>query len=128
MPRLPSVYIFKTAHHERFKSDYKELARDVAMATAAAPTYFREFVTANGVGLVDGGIWANNPIGFAVAEAISTLGWKPDEIRVLSIGCLDEITHLKDTYGAASIATKLSGLFMAGQSSSSLGACSHVDR
>lgn len=116
-----SVYIFKTAHHDRFKSDYKELASDVAMATAAAPTYFREFMTAKGIGLVDGGIWANNPVGYTVAEALSTLGWAPSELQVLSIGCLDEVAHLKDTYGAATIASKLSGLFMAGQSSGSLG-------
>ncbi len=119
--KMSSVYIFKTAHHERLKSDYKEFARDVAMATAAAPTYFREFITSNDVGLIDGGIWANNPVGFAVAEAISNLKWKPDEIQVLTIGCLDDVMDLKDAYGAATIAPKLSGLFMAGQSSSSLG-------
>lgn len=35
-----SVYVFKTAHHRRFKVDYKQRAVDVALATAAAPTYF----------------------------------------------------------------------------------------
>ena len=33
---LKKVYVFKTAHHERFGTDYRELARDVGMATAAA--------------------------------------------------------------------------------------------
>lgn len=119
--KMSSVYIFKTAHHERLKSDYKELARDVAMATAAAPTYFREFITSNDVGLIDGGIWANNPVGFAVAEAVANLEWNPEELQVLTIGCLDDVMKLKDTYGALSIAPKLTDLFMAGQSSSSLG-------
>lgn len=115
------VYIFKTAHHERFRTDYKELARDAAMATAAAPTYFREFITARDVGLVDGGVWANNPAGIAVVEGIGTLGWDPTEIRVLSIGCLEDIVEMRDAYGAVRFAPKLSGLFMAGQSHGSIG-------
>lgn len=115
------VYIFKTAHHERFKTDYKDFARDAAMATAAAPTYFREFITARDVGLVDGGIWANNPTGIAVAEGIGTLGWNPKEIQVLSIGCLEDVVAMRDAYGAARLAPKLAGLFMAGQSFGSNG-------
>ncbi|MBF0445701.1 MAG: patatin, partial [Magnetococcales bacterium] len=115
------VYIFKTAHHERLTTDYKELALDAAMATASAPTYFREFITARDVGLVDGGIWANNPTGIAVAEGIGTLGWKPDEIRVLSIGCLEDVIEMRDAYGAVRLVPKLVGLFMAGQSFGSSG-------
>lgn len=116
-----TVYIFKTAHHERLSTDYKDFARDAAMATASAPTYFQEFITARDVGLVDGGIWANNPTGIAVAEGISTLGWSPSEIRVLSIGCLEDSMEMRDAYGAARLAPKLAGLFMAGQSHGSQG-------
>lgn len=54
-PLTGEVHVFKTAHHERLRTDYKELARDAAMATASAPTYFRELVTARDVGLVDAG-------------------------------------------------------------------------
>jgi patatin-like phospholipase/acyl hydrolase len=54
-PKTQGVYIFKTAHHRRFQTDYKELAVDAAMATAAAPTYFAQHITANDVGLADGG-------------------------------------------------------------------------
>ena len=120
-PKMGTVYIFKTAHHQRLRTDYKELAADVAMATAAAPTFFREFITSRDVGLVDGGVWANNPTGFAVAEGIGTLGWEPSEIRVLSIGCLEEITKMRDAYGAVRLAPKLAGLFMSGQSQGSIG-------
>ena len=116
-----TVYIFKTAHHERLSTDYKDFARDAAMATASAPTYFQEFITARDVGLVDGGIWANNPTGIAVAEGIGTLGWSPSEIRVLSIGCLENVMEMRDAYGAARLAPKLAGLFMAGQSHGSKG-------
>lgn len=115
------VYIFKTAHHERFQTDYKELAVDAAMATAAAPTYFRQHITANDVGLVDGGLWANNPIGISVVEAIGVLGWAPEELKVLSVGCLEDIRSTREEYGAARLAPKLAGLFMDGQSHGSMG-------
>ena len=80
------VHIWKTAHHPRFQTDYRTSAVDVAMATAAAPTYFPTHRLASGIPLVDGGTWANNPIAIAVVEAIGILGWSPDELRVLSIG------------------------------------------
>jgi len=120
-PQTQGVYIFKTAHHPRLRTDYKELAIDAALATAAAPTYFAQHVTANDVGLADGGMWANNPTGIAVVEAMATLGWSADQIRVLSIGCLDDIKLVREAYGAASLAPQMASLFMAGQSHGSLG-------
>lgn len=120
-PQTQGVYVFKTAHHPRLQTDCRELAIDASMATAAAPTYFAQHVTANDVGLVDGGLWANNPAGLAVVEAIGTLGWPADQINVLSVGCLDDIKCLRAAYGAARIAPQLSSIFMAGQSHGSLG-------
>jgi len=120
-PKTQGVYIFKTAHHPRLQTDYKELAVDAALATAAAPTFFRQHITANDVGLVDGGLWANNPTGIAVVEAIGTLGWPADQIKVLSIGCLEDIRVVREAYGAARLAPQLASLFMAGQSHGSLG-------
>ena len=116
-----SVYVFKTAHHERFQTDYKDFARDAAMATAAAPTYFKEHVTARDIGLIDGGIWANNPMSIAVAEGIGTLEWNPSDIRVLSIGCLEDVTLMRDAYGAVGLVPNLAGLFMEGQSEGAVG-------
>lgn len=55
------VYIFKTPHHERLRRDWKVPAWKVAMATAAAPTYFPAYCGVDGIRLVDGGVWANNP-------------------------------------------------------------------
>lgn len=49
------VYVYKTAHHPRFEKDYKDLVVDVALATAAAPTYFPAHRNSFGVPLVDGG-------------------------------------------------------------------------
>lgn len=120
-PKTQGVYIFKTAHHPRLQTDYKELAIDAAMATAAAPTFFRQHITVNDVGLVDGGLWANNPTGIAVVEAIATLGWPADQLKVLSIGCLEEVKIVRGAYGAARLAPQLASLFMAGQSHGSLG-------
>ncbi len=57
------VHIFKTAHNQRFMYDYKERVVDVALATAAAPTYFPTHRLAAGTPLVDGGMWVNNPVG-----------------------------------------------------------------
>ena len=44
-PMLERVYIYKTAHHPRLETDYKVLALDAAMATAAAPTFLKPHVT-----------------------------------------------------------------------------------
>jgi uncharacterized protein len=84
---LGAVRVFKTSHHPRFEVDHRVKAIDVAMATAAAPTYFPAYQTETGAVLVDGGVWANNPIGFAAVESIAVLGWRADEIRILSLGC-----------------------------------------
>jgi Patatin-like phospholipase len=115
------VYVYKTAHHERLTTDYKDLALDAALATAAAPTFFREHITANDVGLVDGGLWANNPSGNAVVEAIGVLGWKPDEIKLLSISCLEDVIETRPAYSALSMRKKVAAFFQAGQSFGSMG-------
>jgi patatin-like phospholipase/acyl hydrolase len=85
------VYLFKTAHHERLKRDYKVPMWKVALATSAAPTYFSSFRGINHMRLIDGGIWANNPTMVGVVEAVSMLGQSLDSIKVLSIGTTDEI-------------------------------------
>jgi hypothetical protein len=80
-------YVFKTAHHPRFKSDYTRRVVDVALATAAAPTFFPAHSFEGGTHIIDGGIWANNPAGSAALEAATILGWEMREVRLLSLGC-----------------------------------------
>ena len=116
-----SVYIFKTAHHPRLKTDYRRLALDAAMGAAAAPTYFKRHRTEDGAGLVDGGVWANNPVALAVVEAMTLLGWAPDTLRVLSVGCVNEIYAFDDAPGVGGLALDLARLFMDGQSHGALG-------
>jgi hypothetical protein len=116
-----SVYIYKTAHHPRLKTDYKHAALDAAMATAAAPTYYKRHKTASDVGLLDGGVWANNPIALAVVEAITLLGWPRESLRVLSLGCVNEIYMLNEAPGWGRLARDVTRLFMDGQSRGALG-------
>lgn len=88
------VYLFKTAHHPKFKRDYNERAVDVALATSAAPTYLPSFVGASGITLVDGGVWANCPAAVAVIEALTTLERPFGSIDLLSVGTTEEPLHV----------------------------------
>jgi len=80
------VYIFKTPHHPDFKTDGRETMVKVALATSAAPTYYRPFRD-SGYIFVDGGVWANNPIMIALIEALASFEVTREQIRILSIGC-----------------------------------------
>ncbi len=120
-PSARSVYVYKTAHHPRLQVDYLAKAVDAAMATASAPTYFRQHVTENDVGLIDGGVWANNPVAIAVVEAVTLLGWPPESLHVLSLGCLDEDYSLPAAGGWGTFNKKLVKLLMDGQAHSAMG-------
>lgn len=119
------IYIYKTAHHPRLERDYKEKVMDVALATAAAPTYFPTYRSSAGTPLVDGGLWANNPTGLAVVEAVGILGWPRESLKVLSLGCTSEPLGIGkgrfSALGASYWATRIVDLFMTAQSFSSLG-------
>ncbi len=82
------VYIFKTPHHPDFRKDLHEPMVKVALATSAAPTYYRPLRDA-GYTFVDGGVWANNPIMIALTEALTSFDVTRDRIRILSLGCGD---------------------------------------
>ncbi|MGA2567631.1 MAG: CBASS cGAMP-activated phospholipase [Pseudolabrys sp.] len=120
-PVLEHVYIYKTAHHPRLETDYKQPAIDAAMATAAAPTFLKPHMTESAVELVDGGTWANNPIGVAAIEAIGILGWPGEKLKILSIGTIDEPGKLPRLRGKLPMAGSVTRLFMAGQAHSALG-------
>lgn len=120
-PVARSVYIYKTAHHARLRNDYKCLAVDAALATSAAPTYFRRHITQHSVGLTDGGTWANNPIALATVEAVTLLGWPRTSLHILSLGCLEETYKVPKWAGIGSLGTKAIKLFMDGQSHGAMG-------
>lgn len=120
------IYIFKTSHSSRIEIDPFVPAEEVALATAAAPVFFAPHSIPGGQPLVDGGLWANNPTGFAVIEAVGTLGWDPAEIRVLSLGCTEEAPGFaklaRKRPGAASWGFGLLDAFFLAQSSAAMGA------
>src|SRR4051812_37500122 len=89
------IHIYKTAHSKRLMMDYKVEAVQVAMATAAAPTYFPAYESDKSLTLVDGGVWGNNPVALAVVEAMTLLGQDPGNIDVLSLGCTNEPMDFK---------------------------------
>ncbi len=121
-PTAQSVYLYKTAHHRRFKTDFRSFAVDAALSTAAAPSYFKQNQTLHDVGLLDGGVWANNPVAIAVVEAIWVLGWEPESLHVLSLGCLKETYTLPKRAGLGRIGIRNAiRLFMDGQSQGALG-------
>jgi uncharacterized protein len=120
-PMLERVYIYKTAHHPRLETDYKQFALDAAMATAAAPTFLKPHLTSDSVKLVDGGVWTNNPIGVAAIEAVGMLNWPADRLKILSIGTINDVKAPPRWKGKLPMAPSVTRLFMAGQSHSALG-------
>jgi hypothetical protein len=124
------VHVWKTAHHPRLEHDYRRPVVEVALSTAAAPTYFPSYRSAAGLPLIDGGVWANNPTGVAVVEAIGILRWAPDSLRVLSLGCtaspLDMRRGMKHGLGFAYWGPKIAEVFMIAQSSAAMGTAAHL--
>lgn len=120
-PDRRTVYVFKTSHHERLEVDHRTRAVDAALATAAAPTYFPAHRAPSGACLIDGGIWANNPTGMAVVEAIGVLGWDRSSLKVLSLGCTDEVLIPDPDTGILQLGSGAIDLLMQGQTFGSLG-------
>lgn len=82
------VQVFKTPHHPDFRLDWREKVVDVALATAAAPSFFKVFRNQGRV-FADGGVWANNPIMIGLVDALSTTDVARRNIHILSISCGD---------------------------------------
>jgi len=121
------IHIYKTAHQARLGMDYRLSAVEVALATAAAPTYFPAYDSKHCIALVDGGIWANDPVALAVVEGIGVLGWAGEEIHVLSIGCGEETIDFKQKgHGGIFWIRRAIEAAMRGQSRSAVGMASHL--
>jgi uncharacterized protein len=81
-------FIFKTPHHPDYKIDWRYQMAYVARTTSAAPSFFKPVEAEDGYEFVDGGIWANNPIMVGVADALACFAIRREQIRVLSLGCV----------------------------------------
>ena len=84
-------WVFKTPHVQRLTRDNNYALVDVCMASAAAPIYFPlHRIPSPNPGskavhsFVDGGLWANNPVMVALAEALEVAGDR--EIHIISVG------------------------------------------
>ncbi|MDW7711203.1 MAG: CBASS cGAMP-activated phospholipase [Deferrisomatales bacterium] len=89
------LYNFKTAHHPRFKRDFRVPAWQVALATSAAPTYLPACREVDSHRLIDGGMWANNPTMVGLVEALSYLAVPKERISILSLGTSYAVTQRK---------------------------------
>ena len=88
-----ACHVFRTPHHPLLMCDKFTNAAEVALATAAAPTFFSAAKVRNMVAnatYFDGGVWANCPAMAAVIEAVCYLNVPLDRIDILSIGTTDE--------------------------------------
>ncbi|RAL26739.1 CBASS cGAMP-activated phospholipase [Thermoflavimicrobium daqui] len=79
----PKVY--KTPHLPVYFEDGKLEFWKIALATSAAPFYLPAAKVSNTECKIDGGLWANNPVLVAIAEAVK-LGYPLEQIKILSIG------------------------------------------
>ncbi|VEI47545.1 Patatin [Actinobacillus equuli] len=78
---------FKTAHYETFKKDWKQRIIDVALATSAAPTYFKRHCIGENE-YIDGGLFANSPSLVGLHEAEIFFKCPINQVKILSIGTL----------------------------------------
>lgn len=95
-------------------------AVDAALASSAAPTYFDEAVVDSAIApeaYLDGGIWANNPVLPAIAEAVRHLKVPLDRIDVLSVGTMGNEVDFTESLGKgkAGWAPTSADLFFAAQ-------------
>ena len=80
-----AAHVFKTPHHGDATADAHVRVTDVAVATAAAPTYFAA-VDIDGKRYADGGLYLNAPDELALHGAVHALGADVVHICMLSVG------------------------------------------
>jgi uncharacterized protein len=86
-------HLFRTPHHPDLTADANNEAAHIALATAAAPTFFTAAKIATMVAessYFDGGVWANSPAMAAIIEAVCLLRIPLERVDVLSVGTTEE--------------------------------------
>lgn len=86
--------VFKDNHHPNLHWGGSLPVWKVAMASAAAPTYFPSFQMEGNDCYIDGGIWANNPIMVGITEAVKYFDQPLTNIVALSVGTGSMVTRL----------------------------------
>ena len=83
--RTGAIHVFRTDHHSALTASADRTATEVALATAAAPTYFQA-AEVDDSAYLDGGVWANNPSMAALVEALAWLRVPLNHVDILSVG------------------------------------------
>ena len=95
---LGKQQVFKTRHKAEWVRDWKFKAIDVALATAAAPTFFELAEVGSNV-YADGGLFANAPDLIAVHEAEHFFNVPAEALRLLSIGTTTQAYSIASSAG-----------------------------
>lgn len=123
-PLSGKSFIFRTPHCEIGLSQENISIIDVAVATAAAPTFFiPATLKQNGITneYIDGGVWANTPSLVAIIEATKHLDIPLNKIDILSIGTTEEVqTFSKYKSGIINWARHLVSLLLHAQQESTI--------
>ena len=112
--------VIVTAHNPDRRAFHEISAVNAALASAAAPTYFDEAIVKDAIAVqpyLDGGIWANNPVLPAIAEAVRHLRVPLERIDVLSVGTMGNESDFTESLGKgkAGWAPTSADLFFAAQ-------------
>jgi uncharacterized protein len=78
-------FLYKTPHHPDYQKDRHKKFAHVALHTTAAPSYYPG-VDDDGYIMIDGGIWANNPVMNALVDVLASFEVAREDIRILSLG------------------------------------------
>jgi Patatin len=119
-------FLFKTPHSVTCGRDYSTQLWQIGLATSSAPTYFPVCKKIKNSRLIDGGMWANNPILIGISEATKIMEEKKRDknsytIRVLSLGTGKTINNFSEKIEDSGIsywAPSLIDIFMTAQNTS----------
>lgn len=78
-------FLYKTPHHPDYQNDRHKRFAHVALHTTAAPSYYPG-VDDDGFIMIDGGIWANNPVMNALVDVLACYDVPRENIRILTLG------------------------------------------
>jgi len=83
--RFGEPFLYKTPHHPDYQKDRHCRFAHVALHTTAAPSYYPG-VKDDGYVMVDGGLWANNPVMNALVDVLACYDVPRENIRILTLG------------------------------------------
>lgn len=78
-------FLYKTPHHPDYQKDRHKKFAHVALHTTAAPSYYPG-VEDDGYIMIDGGVWANNPVMNALVDTLACYDVAREDVRILSLG------------------------------------------